>query len=412
MSHKLTRHSRTAFGFRIDTRLPGTYGRAGVITTPNGVIQTPAFISVGTKATVKALTPEHIRGTGAQAVLANAYHLYLQPGPEVIDAAGGVAKFMNWDGPTFTDSGGFQVLSLGVGYKKVLALDTKTVDTSQAVAKRGERLAKVDDDGVTFRSHIDGSKHRFTPEVSMQIQHQLGADIMFAFDECTSIMQPYTYQRIALDRTHAWAKRCIVEHERLTNERADKPYQALYGVIQGANYEDLRKEAARVMASMDFDGYGFGGAFDKHELGTILSWVNEYLPEEKPRHLLGLSEPDDIFVGVENGADTFDCVAPARVARNAALYTPDGRISIRKAIYKQDFSPIVEGCSCYTCQNYTRAYLNHLFRAEERLAATLATIHNEYFIIKLTTDIRESIISGSYFDFKKSFISHYYSANI
>jgi queuine tRNA-ribosyltransferase len=400
---------RDQFNFSIDKRLEGTFGRAGTISTPHGIIETPAFISVGTKATVKALTPEHIKETRAQAVLANAYHLYLQPGHEIIDAAGGVAKYMNWHGPTFTDSGGFQVLSLGVGYKKVLALDTTSVDTSMAVAQRGERLAKVDDDGVTFRSHIDGSRHRFTPEVSMQIQHGLGADIIFAFDECTSIMQPYAYQRTALDRTHAWALRCIEEHKRLSEARADKPYQALYGVIQGANYEDLRREAAKTMATMDFDGYGFGGAFDKHELGTILTWVNEHLPEEKPRHLLGLSEPDDIFTGVENGADTFDCVAPARVARNGAIYTRDGRISIRKAQYKQDFSPLVEGCECYTCTNYSKSYVNHLFRASERLAATLATIHNEYFIIKLTRDIRTSILDGTYAALKDDWLSRYYA---
>lgn len=396
------------FGFTSVNELDNGLGRAGIIHTPHGDIETPAFIVVGTKATVKALTPEQVAETGAQAVLANAYHLYLQPGYEIIDKAGGLASFMHWQKPTFTDSGGFQVLSLGVGYKKVLAMDTTSIETSMAVAKNGERLARVDDDGVTFKSHIDGSKHRFTPEISMQIQHGIGADIMFAFDECTSIMQPYKYQVTALDRTHKWAVRCINEHKRLTKERKNKPYQALFGVIQGAHYENLRKEAAAYMGGLDFDGYGLGGAFEKENLGTIVKWVNEILPKNKPKHLLGLSEPDDIFIGIEYGADTFDCVSPARVGRNGSIYTLDGRFSIKKAKYAEDFTPLVKGCGCYTCLNYSKAYIAHLFRAGERLAATLATIHNEYFIVKLVAEIRQSIIDGSFYQFKEAWLSRYY----
>jgi len=403
--------SKKDFGFTIGTELKNGLGRAGVIHTPHGDINTPAFIVVGTKATVKALTPEHIASTGAQAVLANAYHLYLQPSHETIDKAGGLHTFMNWHKPTFTDSGGFQVLSLGVGFKKVLAMDTSSVETHMAVAKKGERLAKVDDDGVTFKSHIDGSMHRFTPEVSMQIQHGIGADIMFAFDECTSIMQSYHYQVVALDRTHKWAMRCIDEHKRLTKERKGKPYQALFGVIQGAHYENLRKEAATYMGSLDFDGYGLGGAFEKENLGTIVKWINEILPKDKPKHLLGLSEPDDIFIGIEHGADTFDCVSPARVARNASIYTLDGRYTVKKAKYAEDFTPLLEGCECYTCKNYTKAYLSHLFRAGERLAATLATIHNEHFIVKLVEDIRLSIIDGTFYEFKEQWLARYYSTS-
>lgn len=395
------------FQFTIQKELPGALARTGVIKTPHGEIRTPAFIVVGTKATVKALTPEQIRQTGAQAVLANAYHLYLQPGSNRVDAAGGVAKFMNWQGPTFTDSGGFQVLSLGVGFKKVINMNADA-NEQMATVHKGERLAHVDDDGVTFKSHLDGSMHRFTPEISMQIQHELGADIMFAFDECTSIAQPYTYQKLSLNRTHEWAERCIIEHNRLTKERKGKPYQALFGVIQGANYQDLRNQASQYMGSLPFDGYGIGGALEKEILGTIVKWCNEILPKNKPKHLLGLSEPDDIFIGIENGADTFDCVSPARVGRNGSLYTLDGRFTIKNARFADDYSPVVAGCNCYTCTNYTKAYMHHLFKAGERLAATLATIHNEYFIVKLVDDIRDSIDSGSFFEFKDIWLKRYY----
>ena len=395
------------FSFKIESKIDGALGRAGVIHTPHGDVKTPAFVVVGTKATIKALTPEQVVSTGAQAVLANAYHLYLQPGAGTIDAAGGLAKFMNWQGPTFTDSGGFQVLSLGVGYKKVLAMGTD-IEADKAIAKKGQRLARIDDAGVSFKSHIDGGKHRFTPEVSMQIQHQLGADIIFAFDECTSIVQPYAYQRKALLRTHDWAKKCLDSHKELTKIRSAKPYQALFGVIQGAQYEDLRKAAAKFMGSLPFDGYGLGGAFEKENLGTIVKWVNEILPQDKPKHLLGLSEPDDIFVGIENGADTFDCVSPARIARNGSIYTKTGRFTIKKAQYADDYSPLVEGCGCYTCKNYTKAYINHLFRSGERLAATLATIHNEYFIVQLVDQIRESILGGNFYQFRDVWLNNYY----
>jgi queuine tRNA-ribosyltransferase len=396
-----------SFKYTIQSRQAGSLARAGTISTPHGEINTPAFIVVGTKATVKALTPEQIRSTGAQAVLANAYHLYLQPGDETVNKAGGLSKYMSWDGPTFTDSGGFQVLSLGVGFKKVITMDAKA-DEKSSTAKNGERLAKVDDDGVTFKSHIDGSMHRFTPEKSMQIQHNIGADIIFAFDECTSIAQPYSYQKMSLDRTHEWAERCINEHQKLTKKHYEKPYQALFGVIQGANYENLRIDAAGYMSKLEFDGYGIGGALEKERLGEIVKWVNEILPENKPRHLLGLSEPDDIFIGIENGADTFDCVSPARIGRNGSLYTEDGRFTVKNARYALDFSPVVEGCECYTCTNYSKAYLHHLFKAKERLSSTLATIHNEYFIVNLVEQIRQSIIAGTFFEFKDNWLKKYY----
>lgn len=400
-------NSRKQFSFAVVKKQPNTLARAGVIHTPHGDILTPAFIVVGTKATVKALTPEQIAATGAQAVLTNAYHLYLQPGAERIDRAGGVGQFMHWGSPTFSDSGGFQVLSLGVGFKKVITMNANA-EEKMATSRKSERLAHVNDDGVRFKSHIDGSSHHFTPERSIQIQHQIGADIMFSFDECTSIAQSYAYQLEALQRTHEWAKRCLAEHSRQTRLRADKPYQALFGVLQGANYQDLREEAANFMGDLPFDGYGIGGALEKEKLGTIVKWVNNILPEDKPKHLLGLSEPDDIFIGIENGADTFDCVSPARIGRNGSLYTLDGRITIKKALYAEDYSPVVEGCACYTCSNYSKAYVHHLFRAGERLSSTLATIHNEYFIVQLVNQIRESILMNTYESFKSDWMSRYY----
>ena len=401
------------FSFQINAKIDDLdaksqkLGRAGVINTPHGEIPTPAFIPVGTKATVKSVLPESMENLGATALLANAYHLYLQPGPEIIDQAGGLAKFMNWNGPTFTDSGGFQVLSLGVGYKKVIAMDPENFQTEDVIATDKDRLAHVDEDGVNFKSHLDGSMHRFTPEFSMQVQHKIGADIIFAFDECTTLLNTRQYQENSLDRTYRWAKRCISEHEKLTKERSDKPYQALFGVIQGAQYEDLRRKASKDLSELDFDGFGIGGALDKNQLGTIVNWVNEELPENKPRHLLGIGEPEDLFVGVENGADTFDCVAASRVARNNAVYANTGRFNVSVSKYKNDFSPIEETCQCYTCLNYTKAYLNHLIRAKEMLAATLLTIHNEFFIVNLVAKMRTAILEGNFFEFKEEFLGKY-----
>lgn len=395
------------FSFQVRSRLPGTLARTGIIKTPHGDIHTPAFIVVGTKANVKAMVPEQVKAVHAQAVLANAYHLYLQPGHKLIEQARGLAKFMNWDGPTFTDSGGFQVLSLGSGFKKVLAMTTDVAEEI-AIAKKNDRHAWVDEDGVMFKSHIDGKMHKFTPELSMQIQHGIGADITFAFDELTSVMDPYEYQVESLARTHAWAERSLDEVKRLRAVHPDRPYQALFGVLQGANYEDLRKQAAKFMASHDFDGYGIGGALEKDQMPTIVRWVNEILPENRPRHLLGISEPDDIFATIEQGVDTFDCVSPTRVARNGSAYTPHGRINIRGARYVNMFEPIMHDCACYTCQNYTLAYLCHLLRAKESLAGTLLSIHNEHFIVKLVDDIRTSIVDQTFYDFRDQFLADYY----
>lgn len=395
------------FSFDIHNRLG--LARTGTIHTPHGDIQTPAFIPVGTQATLKALTPEQLQAAGAQAVLANAYHLYLRPGPAIIDKAGGLHKFMNWDKPSFTDSGGFQVMSLGVGFKKVIDM---VGDSPEKPTTKKERLAWIDNDGVTFKSHIDGSKHRFTPELSMKIQHEIGADIIFAFDELTTLHDSYAYQVESLDeRTHPWAERSLTEHQRLTKVQGDKPPQALYGVVQGAHFEDLRRKSARFLGNMDFDGYGLGGVLTKNGLGDIVRWMVEELPDNKPRHMLGISEPNDIFICIENGADTFDCVSPSRVARNGALYTPSGRINITNARYKDDFEALSDDCLCYTCGNYSKAYLNHLFRAKELLANTLATIHNQQFIIKLVDDIRGSIVSENYLEFKNQWLSKYYKTD-
>ncbi len=408
--------SPQGFTFVEGKQLPGRLGRTGAIFTPHGVISTPAFIPVGTKASVKGVLPESMADLGAQALLANAYHLYLQPGPAIIEEAGGLGAFMNWPGPTFTDSGGFQVLSLGVGFKKVIAMDTETFRSDEVIAENKERLAHVDEDGVTFKSHLDGSMHRFTPEVSMQVQHQLGADIIFAFDECTTLHNTRGYQESSLERTRLWAKRCLLEHGRLTRERTNRPYQALFGVLQGAQYEDLRRKGAQDLAILEeqgisFDGFGLGGALDKGKLGAIVEWMCQELPPNKPRHLLGIGEPDDLFIGVENGADTFDCVAPSRQARTSAVFTRDGRVNLSNSKYQRQFSPIDESCDCYTCAHYTVAYLAHLFRAKEMVAGTLSTIHNERFIVRLVDQIRESIERGDFFDFKREFLGRFYAGN-
>ncbi|WKD56673.1 Queuine tRNA-ribosyltransferase [Corynebacterium capitovis DSM 44611] len=393
--------------------------RTGVIHTPHGDIATPAFIPVATKATVKTLTPEQVKATGAQAILSNAYHLYLQPGPDIVDEAGGVAAFENWHGPTYTDSGGFQVMSLGVGFKKVLAMDTAGLAEGDIRAAAKDRMARVDEDGVTFKSIIDGSSHRFTPEVSMQIQHQLGADIIFAFDELTTLVDTRAYQEQSVARTHRWAQRCLDEHDRLTTAREGKPKQSLWGVVQGAQYEDLRRQATRGLLGLDarardagkrgFGGFGIGGALEKENLGTIVGWVTDELPDDKPRHLLGISEPDDIFTAVEAGADTFDCVAPTRLGRRGGVYTLDGRLNLTGARFKRDWQGVDEEFGGYVSRNYSRAYIHHLLKAKEFLAGTLCTIHNLEFMIRLVDNIRAAIDEGCYEEYRDEFLGRYYA---
>jgi queuine tRNA-ribosyltransferase len=394
--------------FTINKKIDGTLGRVGTIETPHGTIETPAFVVVGTKATVKALTPEQVKDLGTSVVLANTYHLYLEPGDEIIKQAGGLHKMMNWSGPTMTDSGGFQVFSLGAafgegGLNKFLKTSENKVP---ARAGNGEeeiaKLAKIDEDGVTFRSHIDGSEHRLNPERSIEIQHNIGADIIFAFDECTAPTANYEYQKEAMERTHRWAERSLKRHQELGDEK-----QALFGIVQGGRFQDLREESAKVISSMDFDGFGIGGSFEKEDMDTAVGWVTKILPEDKPRHLLGIGEPLDILGAVENGADTFDCVAPTRMARNGSLMTRTGRLNIRNAKYREDFTPIESDCGCYTCQHYTKAYLAHLFRANEILASTLATIHNLYFMVNFVKDIRQAILADRFMEYKKEFLATY-----
>lgn len=408
------------FGFTIEKKSEeAPLARAGVIHTPHGDIHTPAFIPVGTKATVKSLDLGGIKSTTADAVLANTYHLYLQPGEDVVEKHGGFAKMMHWDGPTFTDSGGFQVFSLGAAFDTGVSKIATSADLSkkqkEITDEKGDKkikssknqMAKIDEDGVTFKSFIDGSSHRFTPERSMQIQHALGADIFFAFDECTSPLASREYQISAMERTHRWAKRCVEEHKRLGLSSATGEQQALFAVVQGGAYEDLRKQSAETLAGMDFDGFGIGGSFTKEDMGKTVRSATENLPENKPRHLLGIGEPIDFFLGVEYGIDTFDCVTPTRVARHGNIYTPNGRINILNAKYKSDMSTLSQDVNS-PYYNYTKSYLHHLFKAEEILGSTVASAHNLYFLVKLVSDIRQSILDNKFFEFKEEFCSSYY----
>jgi queuine tRNA-ribosyltransferase len=404
-----------SFKFKIEKKIPDALGRAGVFTTPHGEIQTPCFVPVGTKASIKGMTPEMLQDLGAQIVLANTYHLYLQPGDELVRDAGGLHKMMNWKGPITTDSGGFQVFSLGVAYGKSISKLLHPTDPSMQIPERSSadegvpRLATIGNDGVSFRSHIDGSLHYITPEKSIEIQHNLGADIIFAFDECTSPTEDLRYQEEAMGRTHAWAKRCLDFHTSKPNGEV----QALFGIVQGGRDENLRRSSAKIISEMKsgdntFDGYGIGGSFDKNDLHSAVRWVNEELPEEKPRHLLGIGEPEDLFEGVENGVDFFDCVAPTRNARSrGTLYTKNGKMNVMNAKYRSDFTAIEEGCECYTCKSYTKAYISHLFRADEMMGGILCSIHNLYFIVHLVSRMREEILKGTFKEYKEEFLSNY-----
>lgn len=438
--------------FTIEKRLseeqPNSLGRAGILKTPHGIIHTPAFVTVGTKATVKGITPEMLESAGAEVMLANTYHLYLQPGDEVIARAGGLHKFSGWNGPTMTDSGGFQVFSLGVALGKNITKFTKSADgelaepqisapskasASMPTQKEKDSIARddgqalkpaqIDANGVMFRSVIDGSVHYFTPEKSIQIQNNIGADIIFAFDECTSPNEPYAYQAESLDRTHRWAKQSLTYHKSAQKPATGEFYsdaQAIFGIVQGGRHEKLRKESAEVLANMkvsierdgvqtevSFDGFGIGGSFAKEDMGDAVRWVNEILPEDKPRHLLGIGEAEDLFDAVENGCDLFDCVMPTRNGRTGTLLTRLGKMNIMNAKYKDDFTPVEDNCACYTCRKYTRAYLNHLFKAKEMLGGTLATIHNLYFTINLVKEIRKALIEGRFAKFKEEFLGLY-----
>ena len=361
--------------FTIEKKLENGLGRAGVLTTPHGNVETPAFAPVGTLATVKALSPEELWELGAQVVLANTYHLYLQPGDATIAKAGGLGKFMNFHGPTMTDSGGFQVFSLGSAYKrgvtKIAKGDAEEAQGNDEHHTEHTQLMRIDEDGVTFRSHIDGTEHRLTPEKSIAIQENIGADIIFSFDEPTSPRAPRVYMEQALSRTHAWAERSLAAKKR--ND------QALLGIVQGGRYHDLREHSAQFIAALPFDGFGIGGSYVKDDIVNVVALVNRILPEDKPRHLLGIGEVEDIFEGIEQGIDLFDCVQPTRIARNGTLLTKHGRHDIFNAGNKELFEPPEWDCACYTCTHYTKAYVHHLFRAKEILGHRLATIHTLFF---------------------------------
>lgn len=405
------------FSFEIEKSLPNGLGRAGIIHTPHGDIKTPAFMVVGTMGEVKNIPPKDLKKLKAQAMLSNGYHLR-KKSPKIAEA-GGLAKYSGWNGPTLTDSGGFQVMSLGSGLGKVVSMERAQLEggvrkdgTTQLKATNTahkDRLAKVTDKGVDFIDPFTGEPDFIGPEESMQIQCRIGADIHMAFDELTSLADSYEYNVEALERTEKWAKRSLKEHMK---HRDDLGYrQSLYGVLQGGRWEDLRRKTAKKLGKMDFDGYGLGGAFLKEDLADILRWCNEELPENKPRHLLGLSHPDDIFVGAEMGADTFDCVAPTREARHGKLYSKNGEYNLRK--FHDSPLPLDEHCDCATCKaGYTRGDLRALWKSgdpEKKLIFYhLASVHNVRFIVRLTEQIRKSIIDGKFEEFKSKFLKNYY----
>lgn len=355
-----------------------TGARLGKLYTPHGEIETPIFMPVGTQATVKAMTPEELKEIHAQIILSNTYHLYLRPGNKLISEAGGLHKFMNWDKPILTDSGGFQVFSLG-------------------------DLRKISEEGVEFRSHIDGSKHFISPEKAIEIQNDLGSDIMMAFDECAPYGADRNYVANSLKRTTRWAKRCKEAHKNIEK-------QGLFGIVQGGMYNDLRKQSAQEIMELDCPGYGIGGLSvgePKEIMYDVLDHTTILLPKDKPRYLMGVGSPDCLLEGVIRGIDMFDCVLPSRIARNGTAMTSQGKVVIKNAQYEKDFTPLDPNCDCYTCRNYSKAYLRHLFKAKEILLSRLLTYHNLYFLLKLMENIREAIKTDSLLDYKKEFFKNY-----
>ena len=356
-----------------------TGARLGRLHTPHGVIETPIFMPVGTQATVKAMTPEELEDIGSQIILSNTYHLYMRPGHDLIERAGGLHKFMNWDKPILTDSGGFQVFSLGP-------------------------LRKIKEEGVEFRSHLDGSKHFLSPEKATEIQNALGSDIIMAFDECAPYPADRQYVKNSLERTTRWLERCKAAHK--YPER-----QALFGIVQGGMYKDLREQSAREITAIDLPGYAIGGLSvgePKEMMYEVLDYTVPLLPEDKPRYLMGVGSPDDLLEGVLRGIDMFDCVLPTRIARNGTAMTSQGKVVVRNASYAEDFTSLDPECDCYTCRNYTKAYLRHLIKCNEILGARLLTIHNLHFLLKLMENVREAIREDRLLDYKKDFFEKYY----
>lgn len=364
--------------YKLIKKSKDTKARVGEIKTNHGIIKTPVFMPVGTRATVKTMTPEEVKDLGAQIILSNTYHLFLRPGPEIIEKAGGLHKFMNWHGPILTDSGGFQVFSLSAN-------------------------RKITEEGVTFRSHIDGSKQFLSPEVSIDVQNSLGSDIIMAFDECAPYPATYEYIEHSMNRTTRWAKRCKDHHKNTDN-------QALFGIVQGGMYKDLRKKSAEDLVAMDFPGYAVGGLSvgePKDIMVDILDYTTDFLPEDKPRYLMGVGTPDYLFEAVEHGIDMADCVLPTRIARNGTAMTSAGRVIAKNGKYKEDFTSLDENCDCYTCKNYTKAYIRHLFNVNEILAYRLLSIHNIYFLTKLMENIRNAILEYRFLEYKKEFYESY-----
>lgn len=356
-----------------------TGARLGRLHTPHGIIDTPIFMPVGTQATVKAMTPEELKEMEAQIILSNTYHLYLRPGHELVKEAGGLHKFMNWDRPILTDSGGFQVFSLG-------------------------DLRKITEEGVTFQSHIDGSKHFLSPEKVMEIENALGADIIMAFDECAPYPADREYVKNSLERTTRWAVRCKEAHKNTEN-------QALFGIVQGGMYQDLREQSARELVALDFPGYSIGGLSvgePKELMYEVLDYTTPLLPKDKPRYLMGVGSPDALIEGAIRGIDMFDCVLPTRIARNGTAMTSIGKVVIKNAKYTHDFTPLDPNCDCYCCKNYTRAYLRHLYKADEILSSRLMSTHNLHFLINLMKQVRESIMNDRLLDFRNEFFAKYY----
>ena len=396
--------------------------RLGRLSTAHGAIDTPAFVTVGTQAAVKTLSPQETREAGTQVIFANTYHLYLRPGAELVAEAGGVHRFMGWDAPVMTDSGGFQVFSLGAGLEHGVGKVANIFPGEEGGVLNGRRapgnvrgtkpLMTVSEDEVRFRSHIDGSAHVFTPEKSIAVQRALGADIILAFDECTSPLHDEAYTAKSAARTHRWAERSLRYFQAHGPQHGYE--QALYGIVQGGAFEAVRKESARVVAAMDFGGLAIGGNLGKtkDEMRSVLAWTTPLLPPHKPRHLLGIGEVADIFDGVERGCDTFDCVAPTRNARNGGVLVrfDEGkpaskfRLNIRNARFARDPRPLEERCDCYTCQHFSRAYLRHLFKAEEPLGQRLATIHNLRFMARLMGEIRQSLQDDNFLELKRSWL--------
>ncbi len=368
--------------------------RAGVITTPHGKIETPVFMPVGTHATVKTVSPEEVKNVGSQIILSNAYHLYLRPGLDIIENAGGIHKFMNWNGPILTDSGGFQVFSLGTGKK-----DSK-------------KLVKITEAGVEFSSHLDGSKHFFSPESAINMQEKIGADIIMAFDECAPHNSSHKYAEEAMIRTHNWAEKCLLEHKKHNSLSIYGDYQALFGITQGVVFDDLRIESAKYISSLDFDGVAIGGLSvgeTKKEMYHILEIIEGYLPKNKPRYLMGVGAPDDLLESIERGVDMFDCVLATRIARNGTVWTSSGKINLNNSGCKNVFSPLDESCDCYTCKNYSTSYVAHLIREKEVFGLRLTTIHNLRFLHKLIEQARAAIKENRFNNFKEDFMLKYKS---